>query len=599
MKVIKLLFATILLSVICSCGGKPYPHLMQVADSLMNMYPDSALILLEQLKGSIKKEPEATQMYYRLLTIKAKEKSYSVFNTDSLIKPLLSYYEKKKNKTHLPEIYYYAGLTYRTIGDTPQALDYLQKALNASEGITDYRLIYKIYHQMGMICHSNQSQHSKSIVPFRNAYQYAKLTGDSTLMTYGLLYIARAFQRENKDSLSLYYRKAGEMARKINNVRLYCIINSELAGCYYQRKEYQKAYEALHASQTPMNHPALYYSIFANTFYKMNKLDSAIYYYKKVLSIDNQYDNADAYYKDQQNAYRMISKIARQQGKLAEALDYTDKYLIYTDSLQEAMNTAEVRKINAMYNYQFREKENRRIEGIAQKQKIWIIALSISIIFIFTLILSICIIYQLRKRQKVMQIERQKEKLKEIAEEQYRNSQQFIIVNEKRIEAIKEKLQNTEYQKNEIENALQEAEKQLLELTNKQTKVKQKLHAISEKAFKESQIYKDFYHVAGMPNSETISKKGKITSKDWEELVTTINKTYNNFTERLQILYPSISEHEIRICILLKMSIPPTSIANLTARSKQAITSSRKKLYEKTHNQVGTPDLWDSFIQNF
>jgi hypothetical protein len=35
------------------------------------------------------------------------------------------------------------------------------------------------------------------------------------------------------------------------------------------------------------------------------------------------------------------------------------------------------------------------------------------------------------------------------------------------------------------------------------------------------------------------------------------------------------------------------------ARSKQAITSSRKKLYEKTHAQTGTPDLWDSFIRNF
>ncbi|WP_373846672.1 hypothetical protein [Bacteroides heparinolyticus] len=94
-------------------------------------------------------------------------------------------------------------------------------------------------------------------------------------------------------------------------------------------------------------------------------------------------------------------------------------------------------------------------------------------------------------------------------------------------------------------------------------------------------------------------ERKKISSKDWEELTEAINKTYNGFTARLQDLYPAISEHEMRICILLKMAIPPTSIADITAHSKQAITSSRRKLYKKTHSQDGTPDLWDRFIQNF
>lgn len=599
MKAINLLFVTILLSVICSCDGKPYPHLMQMADSLVDMYPDSALVLLEQLKDNIREEPKATRMYYHLLTIKAKDKSYPIFTSESLIKPLLDYYEKKKDKKHLPEVYYYAGLAYRNIGDAPQALDYSQKALNASKGDINYRLIYKIYHQIGMIYHYNQSEHSKSIEPFKNAYQYAVLSGDSTLMTYGLLFIARGFQGEDLDSLSLYYSKASEMAQKIHNMDLYSIVNVEWGSCYLQEKEYQKAYDALLASQKSIIHPATYYFTCANIFYETNRLDSAQHYYEKILSINNHHYNRSAYYNDQRKSYKMLSNIARKQENPIKALEYIDKYMIYGDSLQKAREAEDIKKMNARFNYQFREKENHRLESLTQKQETRIMLLSAGIICILTLILSTCIIYLLRRKQRAILVERQKEKLKDIAEEQYRSSQEFIIANEKRIELIKEKQRDTENKKNEMEKTLQEAEKELLELTNKQIETKQKIHVLSEKAFKESQIYKDFYHVAKMPHSETISEKGRITTEDWEELKIAINKTYNDFTKRLRDLYPQISEHEIHICILLKMSIPPTNIADITARSKQAINSSRKKLYEKTHNQIGTPSLWDSFIQSF
>lgn len=542
---------------------------MEMADSLVNIYPDSALTLLEQLKGNIDKEPKATQMYYRLLTLKAKDNSYPVFTSDSLIRPLLSYYEKKKDKARLPEVYYYAGLTYRTLGDAPQAQDYLQKALNASKGSTDYRLLYKICHQIGMAYHYNQSEHAKSINPFKEAYRCAILTGDSTLIVHGLLFIARGFQGENEDSLSFYYSKAGDMARKINNTNLHSIINIEWGMCYFQEKEYQKAYDALRASQAPLDNPVLYYSTCAHTFYERNRLDSAIYYCRKILSAANHHYNIDAYYNDQKKGYEMMSKIAIKQGELVEALNYIDLYQIYEDSLQRARSNEDARRINARYNYQFREKENHRLADIAQKQKSRILFLSASIIFILILLAFACTIYLLRKRQKAI-LKHQTEKLRE-----------------------------TEYKNKEIEKALQEAEKRTLELTHQLEAANKKISILTEKAFKASQIYKDFYHVARMPHSENISEKEKLSTQDWEELTKAINGTYNHFTERLKQLYPDISLHEIHICMLLKIGIPPISIADLTAHSKQAINSSRKKLYEKTHKQAGAPELWDKFIKAF
>lgn len=105
---------------ICACTNKPYPQSLRVADSLIHNNPDSAVILLEELKRSMAFEPQATQMYYQLLTIKAKDKAYITHTSDSLIKTVVKYYEERKDRERLPETYYYAGRVYRDLGDAPQ-----------------------------------------------------------------------------------------------------------------------------------------------------------------------------------------------------------------------------------------------------------------------------------------------------------------------------------------------------------------------------------------------------------------------------------------------------------------------------------------------
>lgn len=595
MKTIKFLLAIILLSAVYSCGNKPYPRLMQVADSLVDIRPDSALSLLMQLKGSIDTEPEATQMNYNILTIRAKENNFSNFTSDSLVRPLLDYY--KNDKERLPEIYYYAGRVYRIIGDSPQARMYLQKALDAYKDSTNYRMLYKIYHNIGLLYHLNTETHFQSVPLFKRANHYAELSADSTLMAYGALDVARGYQGENIDSLLHYYKKASDMARGINDTELYTYTNIECGMCCFQEKVYQKAYDVLQTvNKDSIKSLPTYYSTCTQLFYETGRWDSARHYCERMLSISNQYHNKSAYYTDQKNGYKMMSRIADKQGETRKALEYLDTSLLYVDSLIPALAMTINEKNSWRHNYHFREEENQRLGGVIQGQKDQIIVLSAIIACILMFILSACIVYALRRE---LFIERQKEKLKEIAEKQYRSSQEFIMMNEKRIESIKEKLRNIEYQKDEMKKGLQESEKELLELTNKQIKTKQKIQTLSEEAFRTSQVYKDFYHVAGMPHSESISDKKKLTLGDWEELTRALDRTYNNFTERLIEFYPNISTHEIRICMLLKMGIPPISIADLTARSKQAINSSRKKLYERTHNQTGTPDLWDKFIQKF
>ena len=134
-----------------SCDSKPYPQVLQLADSLANTCPDSAIVLLEQFKDSTHQESKEAQMYYQLLTIKARDKAYITHTSDSLILEVLHYYEKRKDKKHLPEAYYYAGRIYRDLGDAPQALEYFFKAIDASNACMNYRLTSRIYSQIGTL----------------------------------------------------------------------------------------------------------------------------------------------------------------------------------------------------------------------------------------------------------------------------------------------------------------------------------------------------------------------------------------------------------------------------------------------------------------
>ena len=66
-----------------SCDSKSYPHVLQLADSLANTCPESAIALLEQFKDSASQESKETQMYYQLLTIKARDKAYITHTSDT------------------------------------------------------------------------------------------------------------------------------------------------------------------------------------------------------------------------------------------------------------------------------------------------------------------------------------------------------------------------------------------------------------------------------------------------------------------------------------------------------------------------------------
>lgn len=581
MKKVRLLFPILLLMCICACTNKPYPQSLRVADSLIHNNPDSAVILLEELKRSMAFEPQATQMYYQLLTIKAKDKAYITHTSDSLIKTVVKYYEERKDRERLPETYYYAGRVYRDLGDAPQALEYLQKAIESTKDCTDYRLISRIYSQTGTL-YLYQDTYDQALEVFRKAYQYCLSDKDSIGMVYSLRDIGRTFTTLNcADSALYYYKGALNYAEQIHNNHLVGVVQAELSGLYIQLEMYPEAFTAIQCSNKYIkgHNIAPFYAILADYYYYTNQLDSATFYYTQTASFDDLYQK--------QGSYKGLGNIARKKGQYKEAMEYFDKYLICTDSIKDTTNTETIRKMQSLYNYQLKEKENSKLQRQAANYKLWNILLIFSLLSLVFLFIAY---HQFRKKKEQQQLVKQ-ERIKQIQKERYAQSNTYLEKNKEQIKEVELSLHKAEIEKDQLRQDLLKAQKSLIEKTNEQITATQRVQKQSELALKHSDIYKKF-HFAVQGSDE------KIGNDDWKELMCAVDEAYNQFTTRLLELYP-MKTIEIQVCVLIKIGLSPAQIAFITIRSRQAISSIRKRLYSKVMGKDGTPEQWDNFISTF
>jgi len=178
-----LLYLVILLMTFGCQHHYQYPPILQEADSLCVAQPDSAVALLKSISDDMRQETEHIQMRYKLLTIKANDKAYINHTSDSLILSLVDYYEHGGDPAYLGEAYYYAGSTYRDLGDAPRALEYYQKALDAMPGDENLKVKSKVYAQMGNL-YTKQKLYRQAIESFQQSYQCDIIRKDTLGMMF-------------------------------------------------------------------------------------------------------------------------------------------------------------------------------------------------------------------------------------------------------------------------------------------------------------------------------------------------------------------------------------------------------------------------------
>ena len=178
--------SVIILLLLCACGHHAYSPSLQRADSLCSTCPDSALLLLQQLKPKIAKNAVADRMFYELLCIKSADKAdRPITQCDSTILRLIDYYENGGDPAKLAETYYYAGRVFYEKQDAPQALDYFLKGFDNIALCDDsVRVKSVLLSQIGYI-YFYQGMFNEALKWADKAIEYAKNTQDTLSLIYG------------------------------------------------------------------------------------------------------------------------------------------------------------------------------------------------------------------------------------------------------------------------------------------------------------------------------------------------------------------------------------------------------------------------------
>ena len=529
-----LLFATLFS---CMRQEKPLPAELSRAESVMWEHPDSALLCLSSLDSSIMNEPENIRMYHALLKIKAKDKLYIPHESDSLIKSIVQYYEDYGTPDQLMEAYYYLGSTYRDMGDAPRAVRAFQDAADIGKDSKRYDILGRVYEQMGYRL-AYQGLYDEALEAYRKSYEY-KMYDKGKGEVIALRNIARIYNaKQDTDSAIYYYQSAYEKALLLNDQSRIDNVLRELSSIYIDMGKYDLAKDLFSKVSSMKNQANIYFGL-GCIYESYKQIDSALYY----------------------------------------------KCIELSDSIKNQTKTEAVAKVNSLYKYQHTEKENVQLKIDNEKRKIrnYQFALFVVLIIFF----SLCYIYVLEKKKKAA-IEKEK-KIRLLKENQYAESLDCIEYNNKKISYLEELLQQSECQRDNFKKQLVQSQKELLELSNRKILTSQNEKSLLEIAFRKSEVYRLFHETSNNTDTE-------IQNKDWKELRKEIDTTYSNFTAQLYALYPQISELELHICYLIKISMPVKDIARLVGRSTPAITASRIRLYKKIHGTEGTAEMMDKFI---
>lgn len=562
----------------CSIKKSPYPKTMIQAEECIVAHPDSALFYLSTLEKDIKNEPEETQMYYNLLTIKAKDKSYIIHTSDSLIKVITKFYENYGDSDKLMEAYYYLGSIYRDMKDAPRALKAFQEAINTGKDSKQYDILAQIHGQMGTLF-AWQDLYNESLEATKKSLFYYRKSNNAAKISIVTRNIARIYNTKAcPDSTLWYYNKAYNQALKYGSERQACNILSEL-GCYYYdlgEKDTAKIILLNVASDKRYMPNAL---LKLGIIYQETIEDSAQYYFNETLKYGDIYKR--------RSAYKGLAEIEAKRKNYYSALCYEYKYQKIRDSIDNITKTEAINKIQSLYNYQISEKENNhlKLENENKKELVYKLLLA----FMICIIIFLYIILYIKKKKQVM-IE-QERKLRKLKEEQYAQSLELIENNKHKLHELELQLYRAEEKNDSLNKQLIQFQKEQIELSNRQVLAVRNEQDLLELSFKQSDIYLLFHKIS---NDETL----KITDNEWTALQISIDKTYHNFTDRLYTLYPQLSLLELRICYLIKISMQVKDIAKLVIRSKPAITAARIRLYKKIHGIEGTGDMLDQFIIN-
>lgn len=473
---------------------------------------------------------EYDQKYIQLLHIYMDDKAYrSIKNKKQQIEALIAFFQKHNEKEALAQAYYLAGRVNFDLGDSPKALILYQKAEETASS-DNYALQGDIYCQMGYI-YKESHLYQDAITSLQKAYLMDSLSHNLQNMLFDLRDIGINYRHlEKTDTAKLYFIKGYNKSIHSNEFMSKNFAH-QLAVVYIEQKNYSKAKEFLRISLKNLEDFDTNKSGIYATAYKLYEITGEEHLSKPYETWLLQNGTIWAKMSIYQN---LLSKSIKHTDN-TNLINLWDKYRSCLDSASKISDTEAIKRVEQIYNYNLKEKENEILHDNNSFLSLATFCLVITLISVIV----ICI----------------------MAYSNFKQKQKNLKLKLDKYETLRKNSEQKNEEKIEDEN----------------------------NACINSEIYRKI-------KNEIDTDNYQLTEEDWKELEEKVNEIYPNFSNNLNSFY-EVSLHELRVCLLIKIGISPSNIAKFTNHSKEAINSTRGRLYAKVFNKPASAPKWDEFLK--
>ena len=487
---------------------------------------------------------------------------------DSLLSEAASYYDRHGSPNEQLRAHYLLGCAYRDMGDAPQALQCYQDAVDRADTLAsdcDYHRLMAVYGQMADLFHA-QNLPEDELTVLNYVQNCARKKNDTLLYVRSIELKARPFFLL-KDTVSMLavLQQSKQLYERFN---MYSQAKSSyplIIDIHLSYNQLDKAKELMeefeHESSffdTDGNIIAgreSYYELKGLYYQKTNQLDSAEYYFRKLLRYGLETD-----------AYRGLLSIYRSKKNSDSISLFSNLYESAIDEERDAEHVQIIHQISSMYNYQ-RYQRKADAEAItaanAKAQRNGYVAL---LVFTLALLFIVGRQYQYLRRRR--------------AEELVAFKKNYENLQKTRTELSL--LQQHEHEYQEL-IAQKKAEIAALESTLG------KKHP-AEVLLKEAEVYKRFHSMAN---------KGKTpSSADWENLNLLLRDVLPGFYRFITVHKHELNDIEYYTCILTRIHVKPKAIGTMVGKTAPYISKIRRSMLQKLFNIDGKPLDFDEQVLN-
>jgi len=565
------------LCMLIGCAGDGYTPALRTADSLMNDSPSVALAMLDSLKGEAQGWSKAQRMRYHLLTMKAQNKAYVDFTSDSLAKEVVEYYDNHGTANDRLLAHYLLGCVYRDFGEAPKALQAYYDALEKIDTLTincDANTLAWVYGQMSQVFHQQDLPYDE-IWALRHYSKCIERTGDTRRTIIAKSQLVRPYYLlGEKDSVLKLIGESYQTLKLIGDNQSAAEMLPTAIFIYTERKDLLMAGQMVDAYEKESGlfdekgniaKGREHYYV-TKGFYKLaiHEIDSAEAYFRKAIHSGFLSDG-----------YKGLLSVYRQKNVLDSIVHFSQLFEDAQDSLHNNMQIEAIHQMSSLYNYNRSLKEAEQEAQKTRNARMW---LGIVIITVF---LCIMISYYYYCRYK----ERKQNEIRKLGKE--------LASAKKEYQSVQSELQMLK--KKDYKNLIAQKELRGFELketiANLSGGHEESIVYDSLEQFEASKIVEVFRKKKNFKSDNPIPNKS-----EWRALELQFSKDMPS-TYKILSTDKKLSPLELQICILLILDFDEASIVSLTNSMPQTISTSKTRANKKLFNAKGATTLKSGLLQ--